>query len=82
MFGESFRTLEIGRKSEYNRILKSVLEGAGISVELPLLRSILRAIPHPKIREMFHDPPYSDPTLKPPYETAASSTPKQTSSQL
>jgi cytochrome P450 len=54
MFRESFRTLEIGRKSEYSRILESVLQGAGIGAELPLLRSILRAIPNSKIREMFN----------------------------
>ena len=54
MFGESFRALETGRKSEYSRILESVLQGAGIGTELPLLWSIMRLIPHPKIREMFN----------------------------
>ena len=54
MFGESFRTLEMGQKSEYSRLLEIVLQGAGIGAELPFMRPILRAIPHPTIQDMFH----------------------------
>ncbi|KAF2118511.1 cytochrome P450 [Lophiotrema nucula] len=52
-FGESFGMLETGRANQWIRVLKKLTMGAGIMVEMPLLR-LLRFIPITKVQEVFN----------------------------
>ncbi|KAJ5057105.1 cytochrome P450 [Bipolaris maydis] len=52
-FGDSFGMLEDGRTNQFMRVLKKLTMGAGIMVEMPLLR-LLRFIPITGIQEMFN----------------------------
>ncbi|KAH7124048.1 cytochrome P450 [Dendryphion nanum] len=52
-FGESFKMLETGHANQFIRVLKKLTMGAGIMVEMPLLR-VLRFVPIPAVQEMFN----------------------------
>ncbi|KAF1912256.1 cytochrome P450 [Ampelomyces quisqualis] len=52
-FGESFRMLEMGHANQFIRVLKTLVMGAGIMVELPLLR-LLRFVPITAVQELFN----------------------------
>lgn len=53
MFGESFDMLRTGKKTEYIDVLEKVMMGAGIGVELPLLRTIGRLLPIKSLQLVF-----------------------------
>ncbi|KAJ5826049.1 cytochrome P450 [Penicillium riverlandense] len=53
MFGESFEMLRVGEKNEYIQTLESAMMGSGLSVELPLLRTIGRFVPSESFRRLF-----------------------------
>jgi len=52
-FGESFGMLEMGHANQFIRVLKKLTMGAGIMVEMPILR-LLRFVPVDAIQEMFN----------------------------
>ncbi|KAF2804136.1 cytochrome P450 monooxygenase-like protein [Mytilinidion resinicola] len=52
-FGESFKMVEGGKETEFIRVLKKLTKGAGIMVEMPLLR-ILRYLPIKPVQETFN----------------------------
>ncbi|KAK5000299.1 hypothetical protein LTR66_000831 [Elasticomyces elasticus] len=52
-FGESFHMLEMGEKTKFLRVLEKLTKGAGIMVEMPLLR-ILSFVPITGLQEMFN----------------------------
>ncbi|KAF2140680.1 uncharacterized protein K452DRAFT_335018 [Aplosporella prunicola CBS 121167] len=57
-FGESFGMLELGRRTEYIRVLEAALVGNGIGAELPWLRAILARLPIRALREAFNSSDY------------------------
>ncbi|KAF2013278.1 cytochrome P450 [Aaosphaeria arxii CBS 175.79] len=52
-FGESFGMVEMGHENQFVRVLKKLTMGAGIAVEMPILR-LLRFVPIPAVQEMFN----------------------------
>ncbi|KAF2270587.1 cytochrome P450 [Lojkania enalia] len=56
-FGEPFGMLEVGHANQFMRVLKALTMGAGIMVEMPLLR-ILRFVPITRVQEMFNGNEY------------------------
>ncbi|KAF2221632.1 cytochrome P450 monooxygenase-like protein [Elsinoe ampelina] len=57
-YGESFGLLELGRKTEYIRVLEAALKGNGIGAEMPWIRSIGSRLPIRALREAFNSSEY------------------------
>ncbi|KAF4550555.1 Cytochrome P450-like protein 76 [Elsinoe fawcettii] len=57
-YGESFGLLELGRKTEYIRVLEAALKGNGIGAEMPWLRSIGARLPFRPLKEAFNSSGY------------------------
>lgn len=54
MFGESFRMLEMGKKTEYIEVLEKVMMGGGIGLELPFVRWIGKRLPFDAVQVLFN----------------------------
>ncbi|TKX24995.1 sterigmatocystin biosynthesis monooxygenase-like protein 2 [Elsinoe australis] len=57
-YGESFGMLELGRRTEYIRVLEAALKGNGVGAEMPWVRSIGARVPVKKLREAFNSSDY------------------------
>ncbi|THV73711.1 cytochrome P450 monooxygenase-like protein [Aureobasidium pullulans] len=57
-FGQSFGMLELGKKTEYIRVLEAALIGNGIGAEMPWLRAVGSRIPFKPLKEAFNSSAY------------------------